>query len=104
MNGLAPPGMRSLRAVGRWRCGGCGGWNGEEREREREVLESLRDGAGVVGGGGKKGERVADNEKEKDRTVEISDKKGEEDNAGTTSRPESEKQEVIENVQSDSDS
>ena len=30
MNGQAPPGTRSLEDVGRWRCGGCGAWNGKE--------------------------------------------------------------------------
>ncbi|KAL2818616.1 hypothetical protein BJX63DRAFT_419160 [Aspergillus granulosus] len=30
VNGQAPPGMKSLEELGRWRCGGCGAWNGEE--------------------------------------------------------------------------
>ena len=30
MNGQAPPGIRSLEDVGRWRCGGCAAWNGKE--------------------------------------------------------------------------
>ncbi|OCL03836.1 hypothetical protein AOQ84DRAFT_325274 [Glonium stellatum] len=30
VNGQAPPGTRSLENVGRWRCGGCGAWNGKE--------------------------------------------------------------------------
>lgn len=30
VNGQAPPGTRSLEDVGRWRCGGCGAWNGKE--------------------------------------------------------------------------
>lgn len=31
VNGQAPPGTRELGDVGRWRCGGCGAWNGEEK-------------------------------------------------------------------------
>ncbi|MBE7179844.1 MAG: hypothetical protein INR71_01330, partial [Terriglobus roseus] len=30
VNGQAPPGARGLADVGRWRCGACGGWNGED--------------------------------------------------------------------------
>lgn len=32
VNGLAPPGARRIVDVGRWRCGGCGAWNGAEAE------------------------------------------------------------------------
>ena len=31
VNGQAPPGIRSLEGVGRWRCGSCGAWNGVEK-------------------------------------------------------------------------
>lgn len=31
VNGQAPPGVRSLEEVGRWRCGSCGAWNGVEK-------------------------------------------------------------------------
>ena len=34
VNGQAPPGVKTLREVGRWRCGGCGAWNGEVGEVE----------------------------------------------------------------------
>ncbi|KAF2007047.1 hypothetical protein P154DRAFT_421527 [Amniculicola lignicola CBS 123094] len=31
VNGQAPPGTVTLEDVGKWRCGGCGAWNGEEK-------------------------------------------------------------------------
>lgn len=36
VNGQAPPGVRSLQEIGRWRCGSCGAWNGLEKA-ETEV-------------------------------------------------------------------
>lgn len=32
VNGQAPPGVKALEALGQWRCGSCGAWNGEESE------------------------------------------------------------------------
>ncbi|KAF3480944.1 uncharacterized protein GIQ15_06291 [Arthroderma uncinatum] len=32
VNGQAAPGIRTMEEVGRWRCVGCGGWNGEEKK------------------------------------------------------------------------
>ncbi|KAM5468363.1 hypothetical protein MauCBS54593_005105 [Microsporum audouinii] len=32
VNGQAAPGIHTLEEVGRWRCVGCGGWNGEENK------------------------------------------------------------------------
>ena len=32
VNGQAPPGMKGLEELGRWRCSSCHGWNGEESE------------------------------------------------------------------------
>lgn len=29
VNGQAPPGVKTLEDLGRWRCGSCGAWNGE---------------------------------------------------------------------------
>ncbi|KAF2191400.1 hypothetical protein K469DRAFT_736143 [Zopfia rhizophila CBS 207.26] len=37
VNGQAPPGTRTLEDVGRWRCGGCGAWNGKEKIKENVV-------------------------------------------------------------------
>ncbi|KAI9792384.1 MAG: hypothetical protein M1835_007889 [Candelina submexicana] len=39
VNGQAPPGVKRLDDVGKWRCGGCGGWNGEENEATNIVAE-----------------------------------------------------------------
>ncbi|KAL3417136.1 hypothetical protein PVAG01_11136 [Phlyctema vagabunda] len=39
VNGQAPPGTRRPQDLGKWRCFGCGGWNGEEDEGLRAVKE-----------------------------------------------------------------
>lgn len=39
VNGQAPPGTKRLADLGRWRCFGCGGWNGEEDEGVKAVKE-----------------------------------------------------------------
>lgn len=39
VNGQAPPGTKSPGELGRWRCFGCGGWNGEEDEGRKVVQE-----------------------------------------------------------------
>lgn len=39
VNGQAPPGTKSVADLGRWRCFGCGGWNGEEDEAVKVVKE-----------------------------------------------------------------
>lgn len=43
VNGQAPPGVRTLEDVGRWRCGGCGAWNGKEKAKE-DVVAGLVQG------------------------------------------------------------
>lgn len=40
VNGQAPPGVKQLEEVGRWRCGGCGGWNGETEEIKKILHET----------------------------------------------------------------
>ncbi|KAF4634964.1 hypothetical protein G7Y89_g3140 [Cudoniella acicularis] len=39
VNGQAPPGTKSLAELGKWRCFGCGAWNGEEDEAAKVVQE-----------------------------------------------------------------
>ncbi|KIW81260.1 hypothetical protein Z517_04285 [Fonsecaea pedrosoi CBS 271.37] len=39
VNGQAPPGVRTLEELGRWRCSGCGAWNGAESEGAKVVKE-----------------------------------------------------------------
>lgn len=39
VNGQAPPGIKRPEDLGKWRCIGCGGWNGEENEAEQLVAE-----------------------------------------------------------------
>lgn len=41
VNGQAPPGIKSLEELGRWRCGSCGAWNGVESEAKK-VLDGIR--------------------------------------------------------------
>ncbi|KAJ0421124.1 hypothetical protein BJY00DRAFT_111985 [Aspergillus carlsbadensis] len=45
VNGQAPPGVKSLEELGRWRCGGCGAWNGEE-SATKKVLADIKAEAG----------------------------------------------------------
>jgi len=39
VNGQAPPGTKSPADLGKWRCFGCGAWNGEEDEAVKIVKE-----------------------------------------------------------------
>jgi endoplasmic reticulum junction formation protein lunapark len=39
VNGQAPPGIKRLQDVGRWRCIGCGEWNGIEDEGAKAIKE-----------------------------------------------------------------
>lgn len=39
VNGQAPPGVKTLEELGRWRCGACGTWNGVESEGAKVVKE-----------------------------------------------------------------
>ena len=42
VNGQAPPGVKQLEDVGKWRCSGCGAMNGEESEAKRIVKQIQR--------------------------------------------------------------
>lgn len=43
VNGQAPPGIKSLSELGRWRCGNCGAWNGEETEARKVIADIQRE-------------------------------------------------------------
>lgn len=43
VNGQAPPGIKSLGDLGRWRCGNCGAWNGEETEARKVIADIQRE-------------------------------------------------------------
>lgn len=44
VNGQAPPGVKNLEEVGRWRCGGCGSWNGHDSTSEaRRVIADIQE-------------------------------------------------------------
>ena len=45
VNGQAPPGVKQLEDVGKWRCSGCGTMNGEESEAKRLVHEIQKQSA-----------------------------------------------------------
>jgi hypothetical protein len=40
VNGQAPPGVRSLGEIGKWKCGGCGAWNGVQNEAPHDSKEA----------------------------------------------------------------
>ena len=40
VNGQAPPGVRTLEEVGKWRCSSCQAWNGIESE-EKKILKEI---------------------------------------------------------------
>jgi hypothetical protein len=40
VNGQAPPGVRTLEELGRWRCSSCQAWNGVESE-EKKILSQI---------------------------------------------------------------
>jgi len=41
VNGQAPPGVKRVEDVGKWRCGGCGVMNGEESEAKK-IISSIQ--------------------------------------------------------------
>ena len=46
VNGQAPPGVKTLDEIGKWRCASCGAWNGEKSEVKKiigEVQEQIRE-------------------------------------------------------------
>lgn len=43
VNGQAPPGIKSLSQLGKWRCGNCGAWNGEETEARKVIADIQRE-------------------------------------------------------------
>ena len=45
VNGQAPPGIKQLEDVGKWKCSGCGTMNGEESEAKRLVHEIQKQSA-----------------------------------------------------------
>ncbi|GME23527.1 uncharacterized protein LTHEOB_408 [Neofusicoccum parvum] len=60
VNGQAPPGTKSLEDLGKWKCMGCGGTNGEENEAQKLVGQIKRAEArasldGKRGGGNDEG-------------------------------------------------
>lgn len=48
VNGMAPPGIKTPEELGKWRCSGCGAWNGEDFEATRLIEEHRQDESAVV--------------------------------------------------------
>lgn len=44
VNGQAPPGVKTVEEMGRWKCGGCQAWNGIENEAAKAVKEMRETG------------------------------------------------------------
>lgn len=44
VNGQAPPGVKRIEDLGKWRCIGCGGWNGEIDEGAK-IVEEIKEKA-----------------------------------------------------------
>jgi endoplasmic reticulum junction formation protein lunapark len=44
VNGQAPPGVKRIEELGKWRCIGCGGWNGEIDEGAK-IVEEIKERA-----------------------------------------------------------
>lgn len=42
INGQAPPGVKTLEELGRWRCQSCGAWNGTQSEVSKVVQEMTK--------------------------------------------------------------
>ena len=55
VNGQAPPGMKSLADIGKWRCSSCGTMNGEETEVQKIVAEIENENQSAVSGSRKIG-------------------------------------------------
>ncbi len=45
VNGQAPPGIKRVEELGKWRCIGCGGWNGEVDEGAK-IVKEIKERAG----------------------------------------------------------
>ncbi|OJJ50719.1 hypothetical protein ASPZODRAFT_86281 [Penicilliopsis zonata CBS 506.65] len=48
VNGQAPPGVKDLAELGRWRCASCGAWNGEEKVWPADLSASGALSAGAL--------------------------------------------------------
>ncbi len=71
MNGQAPPGIITLEELGRWRCGGCGAWNGEE-SAAKKALADIKAGSGPA-------EAVSDTEADVEHPSSVSTAEGTDD-------------------------
>ena len=52
VNGQAPPGVKTLEDLGKWRCGGCGAMNGEDSVAKK-IVASINDQTSSEGDGGR---------------------------------------------------
>jgi endoplasmic reticulum junction formation protein lunapark len=93
VNGLAPPGARSLADIGKWRCSGCGALNNaamekmagtkaeEKRTQERAVAEAMPEARKIKKMEKEGGEEGEDSGSGSDRTVYSDEDEDEDDGA-----------------------
>lgn len=99
VNGQAPPGVKGLDELGKWRCGGCGAWNGEESEAKK-VLDSIQQESASEVADEKHAPNVDGGEEEDgDEEDEAAGKKEEE----STSDDKSDEEEQVQTTGSNSD-
>lgn len=80
VNGQAPPGIKSLGELGRWRCGNCGAWNGEETEARKVIADIQREVRKDNGPGPKSDEEISEPEdNDKDELIKEEEEEDEED-------------------------
>ncbi|KAF3385758.1 Protein lunapark [Talaromyces pinophilus] len=94
VNGQAPPGIKSLGELGRWRCGNCGAWNGEETEVRKVIADIQREATEGHGAAHKTDEEKSASEDNDDG--ELIKKEEEEDDEDEQSEKEEETQEIPE--------
>jgi endoplasmic reticulum junction formation protein lunapark len=94
VNGQAPPGIKSLGELGRWRCGNCGAWNGEETEVRKVIADIQREATEGHGAAHKTDEEKSASEDNDDG--ELIKKEEEEDDEEEQSEKEEETQKIPE--------
>lgn len=92
VNGQAPPGVKRLEDLGKWRCGGCGAINGEETE-DKKIVASLK-------------EQSAQQSRHREREIEDSRKKttpdSNDDDVGLSTKNEAQESDVTQYSTEDS--
>lgn len=96
VNGQAPPGIKSLGELGRWRCANCGAWNGEETEARKVIADIQREVIEDNEAAQKMDEEKSESEDNDDG--ELTKKEEEEDDEDEQSEKEEETQSIPEKI------